>query len=136
MAYAQWVYILIQVQRGMSSKPVTLWNVNLNWGKFYQYDNKDQEVSLDRVQQTTISSGSSAGIASCGRSDAASGTEGSFELWDDNTKICKVYWDCPWGKKGNTFNVSEVNQDYLVQETGANLDSGAIGNVTLKIGSF
>ncbi|KAJ3543959.1 hypothetical protein NM208_g3304 [Fusarium decemcellulare] len=136
MAYARWVYILIQIQRGMSSNPITLWNAHLNWGKFYQYDNKDQEVSTDSVEKTSISSGSSTGIAACGRSDASSGTEGNFELWDGDVKICKVYWDCPWGSKKNTFTVSEVNEDFIVEESGANLDSGAIGNVTVKIGKW
>jgi hypothetical protein len=105
-------------------------------GKFYQYDNKDEEVSRDTVQNISISSGNSAGIASCGRSDSPSGTEGSFELWVGNTKICKIYWDCPWGSKRNTFTVSEVNDEYLVEATGANIDSGALGNVTVKIGRW
>ncbi|KAF4415276.1 Aegerolysin family protein [Fusarium austroafricanum] len=136
MAYAQWVYILLKIQGSVGSTPVTLWNVHLDTGKFYQYDNKDEEVSRDTVQNISISSGNSVGIASCGRSDSPSGTEGSFELWVGNTKICKIYWDCPWGSKRNTFTVSEVNDEYLVEASGANIDSGALGNVTVKIGKW
>ncbi|KAF4980652.1 hypothetical protein FZEAL_3401 [Fusarium zealandicum] len=136
MAYAQWVAILIQIQRGMSSNPITIKNINQAWGKFFAENNKDKEISADDVKKASISSGNSFTVASCGRSDASSGTEGSFELWDGEAKICKIYWSCPWGSKTNTFTVSEVDQDYIVQNTGANLDSGALGNVTVKVGKF
>jgi hypothetical protein len=69
-------------------------------------------------------------------SDASSGTKGSFELWDGDVKICKVYWDCPWGSKENIFRVTDVNGEFIVDETGDNLDSGAIGNVTVKIAKW
>ncbi|KAG9253585.1 aegerolysin type hemolysin [Emericellopsis atlantica] len=136
MAYAQWVYILLQTQAAMSQSNITLQNVHLNWGKFFEYDNKDREVSVDQVQKTSIKPGNQVGIAACGRSDASSGTEGSFEIWDGETKICKVYWDCPWGSKTNTFTVSELNDVYSVEARGANLDSGALGNVTVRISKW
>jgi hypothetical protein len=73
------------------------------------------------------------GIASCGREDASSGTEGSYDIYDGGTKVCTVYWDCPWGLKRNSFETKNVNKDYTVQDSGANLDSGAIGTVTIKV---
>ncbi|KAG8673810.1 hypothetical protein FPOAC2_07281 [Fusarium poae] len=134
MAYGQWVYIIIQSK--IASGEISLKNVSLNWGKFYQWDNKDQEISTDDVQKVVIPSNKSAGVASCGRSDASSGTEGSFDLYDGDNKICNIYWDCPWGSKTNTFTVGSVDDDYMVQATGANLDSGAIGTVTVKVAKF
>ncbi|RGP64278.1 aegerolysin family [Fusarium sporotrichioides] len=134
MAYAQWVYILIQNK--IASGEISIRNVNLNWGKFYQWDNKDNEISVDAVKQIVIASGKTAGVASCGRSDASSGTEGSFDLYDGDTKICNIYWDCPWGSKTNTFTVGSVDDDYIVQATGANLNSGAIGTVNVKVAKF
>ncbi|KAM5350786.1 hypothetical protein ACJ41O_007291 [Fusarium nematophilum] len=131
MAYAQWVYMLIQSK--VANGNLLIKNLKLSWGKFYQYDNKDTEVSSSTVGSTTIAPGNSAGIASCGRADAASGTEGSFDLYNGNVKVCNIYWDCPWGKKTNTFTVSAINDDYIVQATGANINSGALGNVTIKV---
>ncbi|GKU08627.1 asp-hemolysin [Fusarium langsethiae] len=134
MAYAQWVYILIQSK--IASGEISIRNVNLNWGKFYQWDNKDNEISVDAVKKIVIASSKTAGVASCGRSDASSGTEGSFDLYDSDTKICNIYWDCPWGSKTNTFTVGSFDDDYMVQATGANLNSGAIGTVNVKVAKF
>ncbi|KAM0227517.1 hypothetical protein ACHAP5_012168 [Fusarium lateritium] len=134
MAYAQWVYILIQSK--IASGEISIKNVNLNWGKFFNYNNKDDEISTDEIKKITIGSNKSAGIASCGRSDASSGTEGSLDLYDGDVKICHIYWSCPWGSKTNTFTVDAVDDNYIVQQTGANLDSGALGNVTVKVAKF
>ncbi|KAG5660805.1 hypothetical protein KAF25_002448 [Fusarium avenaceum] len=134
MAYAQWVYILIQAK--LSSGEISIKNVNLNWGKFFKYNNKDDEISTDEIKKIVIASNKSAGIASCGRSDASSGTECNLDLYDGDVKICHIYWNCPWGSKTNTFTVNDVDDNYIVQQTGANLDSGALGNVTVKVAKF
>ena len=70
-------------------------------------------------------------INSCGRENASSGTEGSFNLIDtSNGKVIRnVYWECPWGSKTNTFRVTIDNDDWLVEDKGANRDSGALGTV-------
>lgn len=80
--------------------------------------------------------GGEMGVASCGRSDSASGTEGYFDVYDGDTHVCHVYWDCPWGSKTNKFQVTDVSDDYGVTPAGANLDSGAVGTVTIKIGKY
>lgn len=36
--------------------------------------------------------GTSQLLETCGRSSAASGTEGTLELWDKTQRICKLYW--------------------------------------------
>ena len=102
-------------------------------GKFYKWDNKDNEISAGEVAKQTAGPGGNIDIASCGRSDASSGTEGSYNIYDGDTKICRVYWNCPWGSKTNTFTVSEQNDGYMVQATGQNIDSGALGTVTVKV---
>lgn len=102
-------------------------------GKFYKWNNKDDEISVGEVEGATIKQGDSYGIASCGRSDASSGCEGSFELFDGDTRVCKIYFDCPWGSKTNTFNVSDIDKRHMVQFQGGNIDSGALGNVDVKI---
>ncbi|MEI4697893.1 aegerolysin family protein, partial [Pseudomonas aeruginosa] len=34
-------------------------------------------------------------IASCGRENSSSGTQGSFDCYDGNTKMCTFSWDDP-----------------------------------------
>lgn len=103
-------------------------------GKFYKWDNKDNEISSGEVDKLQSNDpGSDMSVASCGRSDSASGTEGSFDVYEGTTRICNIYWSCPWGAKSNIFTVGDVNESYIVQSTGANLESGAIGTVTVKV---
>src|SRR5882724_7685031 len=98
MAYAQWaVFTITTVGATMTVKSVTL-----NWGKFYKNGNKDDEVPISDIEGHQIAPGVSYVISTCGRSDASSGTEGSFDLYDGATKVGNYYWDCPWGSKTNT----------------------------------
>ncbi|RPJ77934.1 MAG: aegerolysin [Alphaproteobacteria bacterium] len=131
MAYAQWVT--------MTLKPIgfdlTVKNVKLDWGKFYAKDNKDIEIDKSGIEGMVINSGLSAIISACGRSDAASGTEGQFDLYDNGRQIGTYYWDCPWGTKTNKSKWTPVVEDddaYITQITGANLNSGALGNIIIK----
>lgn len=66
-------------------------------GKFYRYDDKDHEVSPDEVSKQTAGTRSNIGVASCGRPDSVSGAEGSYDIYDGDTKVCYVYRSCPWG---------------------------------------
>ena len=49
----------------------------------------------------------------------------------DSTVIRKFYWDCPWGSKRNAWDVTGSNESWIVSDNGANLDSGALGNITV-----
>jgi hypothetical protein len=131
MAYAQWVHIIIQNK--MASGEITVKQAEALWGKFYKWDNKDDEITAAEVDKQVATRNNNADIAACGRSDAASGTEGSLNLYDGGNKICYVYWNCPWGSKTNEFTISSISDSYVVQQSGANLNSGAIGNVTIKV---
>ncbi|KAE8332434.1 Asp-hemolysin [Aspergillus sergii] len=138
MAYAQW--IIIHLINSMTSSTLKVKNAipdkekGEGWGKFYKDGNKDDEISAAEVNKVTVPPGGSANIYSCGRSDAASGTEGHIELWDGESKIGKVYWDCPWGSKSNDFGISERGNSYWVQNGAWSKDSGAIGTVDVEIG--
>lgn len=102
-------------------------------GKFYKWDNKDNEISAADVDKQVATRGHDADVASCGRSDASSGTEGTLDLYDDDVKVCHIYWSCPWGSKTNEFQITDIDNAYVVQQTGANLDGGALGTVTVKV---
>jgi hypothetical protein len=129
MAEAQWVSITI-ISRGTT---LSIQNASLEYGKFYKNGNKDEEISSDEINQITINSGQSAVINSCGRSDSPSGTEGRFDIFDGEVKVGEYYWDCPWGSKTNTSTWTPYDLDnYVAQVTGGSLDSGALGNITIK----
>ncbi len=133
MAYAQWVTITIYP----ANFNATIKNAAHSWGKFYTNGNKDDEIQPSAIDGTVIPAGGSYTISACGREDAASGTEGSFDVYDGDTKVGTYSWDCPWGSKSNTstwtpFGPPPPANKYTTQQSGANLDSGALGNVTLQ----
>jgi hypothetical protein len=134
MAYAQWVTITITP----ANVDVKLKNVAHSWGKFYKTGDKDTEIPVSDIEGTVIAQGSSFTVNACGREDAASGTEGTMDLFDGDTKIGTYTWDCPWGTKSNSSTWSSSgpqppHNKYVVQQSGANLDSGALGNVTIQV---
>ena len=69
MAYAQWVVIVI---KNKSKHAVSLERVECSYGKFHANGNKDNEIT----PITSVKGNRSETISSCGRSDAAAGTEG------------------------------------------------------------
>jgi hypothetical protein len=130
MAYSQWIEVKI-VSENMT---LHVKNASLSWGKFYEAGDKDKEISTDDINKITVESGKTAFICSCGRSGSSTGTEGSFELYDGETKIGKFDWDCPYNKKTNSFNWNADKDNekfYFTNREGGNKDSGAIGNVTI-----
>lgn len=78
-------------------------------GKFHQNGNKDADITPEAVNAVTVAAGKTTDISSCGKSDAASGTEGTLDLYDGDTKICTIYWNSPWGSKTNDFWISGRN---------------------------
>ncbi|SMP14427.1 aegerolysin family protein [Flavobacterium hercynium] len=130
MAYSQWVVVKI-VSENMTLK---VQNAKLDYGKFYKKDNKDHTISIADINKITIASGKIDYVCSCGRSGSSTGTEGRFELFEGDTKIGEFGWDCPYWKKTNHFNWTQVEatkKTYSTNMEGGNKDSGAIGNITI-----
>ncbi|KAI0267249.1 Aegerolysin-domain-containing protein [Russula aff. rugulosa BPL654] len=111
-AYAQWVVINIT---NSSSKTIVIKNVSLHWGKFYRDGDKDAEIPTSDIENHKINPGDEFEINSCGRSDAASGTECDFDIYEDG------------GPK------VQDNSKWIVESEGANLDSGALGNIKVEL---
>ncbi|OAA41959.1 Aegerolysin [Beauveria brongniartii RCEF 3172] len=134
MAYAQWVSITIVnlVKSGI----ISVQDAYVVWGKFYERDNKDNEIQPSKVNNITVAPGAKATVAATGRSDASSGAEGGFNLHLGGQKICGVYFDCPWGDKSNDLQIRDYNpatSPYHISTSDINRDSGALGNVTLTV---
>jgi hypothetical protein len=131
MAYAQWATFTIKAK----NCNISIKNPIHQWGKFYDGINKDKEIAAEDIDRTLIKDRQEFTFGACGRSDAASGTEGSFDLYDGETLVASYSWDCPWGSKTNTSSLTvHQRDDYLVQlYPSGNLNSGALGNVGLTI---
>jgi hypothetical protein len=128
MGYAQFVQLKLDNKSGRELK---IKDVYIHWGKLYQYPEKDQEVGKDTVENKSFASGSSFSLASCGRSDSASGTEGEFSLYDGSEQVMKVYWSCPWSGS-NKFATYYVKEGWFPAATGWST-SGALGTITITI---
>nr|AAL57035.1 PriA [Pleurotus ostreatus]BAD66666.1 pleurotolysin A [Pleurotus ostreatus]BAD66668.1 pleurotolysin A [Pleurotus ostreatus] len=131
MAYAQWVIIIIH---NVGSKDVKIKNLKPSWGKLHADGDKDTEVSASKYEGTVIKPDEKLQINACGRSDAAEGTTGTFDLVDPadgDKQVRHFYWDCPWGSKTNTWTVSGSNTKWMIEYSGQNLDSGALGTITV-----
>ncbi|CAG5166094.1 uncharacterized protein ALTATR162_LOCUS6883 [Alternaria atra] len=131
MAYAQWV--VIHIINSFRSGNLSLKDAQAMWGKFHRNGNKDAEISASEVNKLSISAGESIKISSCGRSDSASGTEGKVGVYDGDTRVCTIYWSCPWGSKSNNFQIQDRNKDYGITLGDWNQDSGSLGEVDVDI---
>ncbi|KAN0068188.1 aegerolysin type Hemolysin [Elaphomyces granulatus] len=129
---AQWV--TVNVINSMSKDTISVKDANLEYGKFYKNGDKSKEIPASEINEIRLLPGEVQGISSCGRQDSPSGTDGHIILYDGDTKICRVYWDCPWGKPSNKFGTNEKSKGYFVDVGEWNQSSGAIGKVDVEIG--
>ncbi|BAE61992.1 unnamed protein product [Aspergillus oryzae RIB40] len=108
-------------------------DLNIRSRKIPKGNMKRTKKYASQVNGKEIIPGTSQLLETCGRSSAASGTEGTLELWDKTQRICKLYWDCPWGSKVNKFKVQEKYKTYRVEVGPWNSYGGALGNVDVEI---
>ncbi|KAH7889194.1 aegerolysin type hemolysin [Phlebopus sp. FC_14] len=130
-AEAQWVSIT--VKNWIPNSSIKIQDAKLDWGKFYEAPNKSNELSAATINSIVIAPSQSAIVSACGRANAASGTEGRISLYEGSTRICQLYWDCPWGSKWNNFKAESINSSYIVTVGPWNDYSGALGNVYIDI---
>ncbi|AYR19500.1 aegerolysin family protein [Alcaligenes faecalis] len=128
-AYAQWIEITVFVVNG----DFEIKDAHLDWGKFHKPGNKNKEIYASQINGTIIKDEDSYTIASCGRENASSGTEGRFSLYDGNTEVFKYYWDCPWsGSNSDRLDVKD-KEKYTVNKKGGGSTSGASGNIFITV---
>lgn len=158
MGYGDWVDL--HLTDTLPGLPVQVKNSELQWyphqsyrvwravlkldhrGKFYADGDKDREISPQQVDETVVpaNSSASADVYSCGREDAASGTQGSFDLIDQNfgTTICSLQWNCPYNPGPGNWNLVEaqnLNSDYSVTIGEYNKKKGALKTIDVNIGA-
>jgi hypothetical protein len=128
-AYAQWIEITVFVVNG----DFEIKGAHLDWGKFHDPGNKNKEIYASQINGTIIKDEDSYTIASCGRENASSGTEGRFSLYDGDTEVFKYYWDCPWsGSNSDRLDVKD-KEKYAVNKKGGGSTSGASGNIFITV---
>ncbi|GKZ22552.1 hypothetical protein AbraIFM66951_006464 [Aspergillus brasiliensis] len=132
-AEAQWVHI--RVVNSMSYDTLRVRDTWLGWGKFHKEGNKSAEIPVSEINALTAPPGASFDVYACGRANASSGTEGDFYVYNGDVKVAYIYWDCPWGSKKNKFVVENKNDSYWVVTGYWNQSGGALGSVTVEIGS-
>lgn len=136
MSYGDWVGINIE---NHSSKELIIGDINIPWGKFYQGNNKDIEISPSSLNNQRIPANSSYKISACGRSGSATGTEGSFNLYVYNPgdvsmrgdKTFRIYWDVPFSSS-NSFKVERITTN-LQCNAPTWSPSGPLGDLTLVL---
>ncbi|WP_200992481.1 aegerolysin family protein [Pseudomonas cichorii] len=140
MAYAQWGTFIIHAV----NFDITIKNITHAWGKLYDSKqigiaggNKDNEYGPGAVEGKVIKSGQSLAINACGREGASSGTEGSFDIYDGQIFVGTYSWECPWGSKKNSSTWNSAGSQpmfnrYITQQSGANLNGGALGTVIIQ----
>lgn len=128
-AYAQWIEITVFVVNG----DFEIKGAHLDWGKFHEPGNKNKEIYASQINGTIIKDEDSYTIASCGRENASSGTEGRFSLYDGDTEVFEYYWDCPWsGSNSDRLDVKD-KEKYAVNKKGGGSTSGASGNIFITV---
>ncbi|KAL4878033.1 aegerolysin type hemolysin [Aspergillus karnatakaensis] len=131
-AYDQWVQINIS---NFAKDTLDIEDSKLEWGKFYKNGDKDKEITPQQLDGTVIKDNAHASVYSCGREDAASGTQGSLDLYDQRSqeKVCTIHWDCPWGSSTNTFGINNIAEDYSVVHGPYHKSGGALGVVKVSV---
>ncbi|KAL3457538.1 aegerolysin type hemolysin [Aspergillus heterothallicus] len=129
-SYSDWVDLRVTDD---CSAQVAVQNAQVSWGKFYQYNNENNEISPEQVDKTLINPGQYADICACGRQGSASGTTGSIDLMDTsaNEKICTLNWNCPYSGS-NDLEVTNTNSNYTVSKPQYS-PRGALGTVPISV---
>ena len=79
-------------------------------------DDKNAEIPKSDIENHKIGPDEVFQINACGRSDAAVGTAGGYDIYEDGgPKVRHFYWDCPWGSKTNTWRVTGMKHPLCVR---------------------
>ena len=128
MAYGQWIQVILE---NASGKALKTSGTYIHWGKFYDFPDKDKEVSTKSVNDQSIPGKDTFGFAACGRENSSSGTEGQIDIMEGDKRIFQLYWSCPWSGSNQLYYryVAKNWYPFLPSISTA----GAIGTVTIKI---
>ncbi|KAH7905362.1 Asp-hemolysin [Hygrophoropsis aurantiaca] len=132
--YIQWV--VLEITNSFKSRPIKIQNATLLWGQFHKEGDIHVEIPKEDIDKIVIPADSEQSVSSSARLQSQGGTEGTIDLYDDTTKICTLYWLCPWGHSSdNNFEVRDVNKagGYIVSNGPWNPTGGVLGHIEIKV---
>ncbi|MFS0519393.1 aegerolysin family protein [Nostoc sp. UIC 10630] len=128
------LWVSIQIKNTFNSDNIYIKNARLEFGKFVQNEDKYMEIGASDLL-STIPAGQTGTISSASRTNSASGTEGTIDLFDADVKIAQLYWNCPFGSQENTFKVIDLNsKDGYIVNVGDVNRSSALGIINVEVG--
>lgn len=134
MSYAEWIEVTIQISSAIGAAVIR--NTKIRLGKFYRV-NKDTEVPPKEIDLMNIYAGSPVIVSACGWENSASGTQGSFDIFDGAAKMGTFWWDAPWAPgAANTWGFNPASDVYVGQVTGGHSSAPEIGSVKLRLTKF
>jgi hypothetical protein len=141
--YNNWICMQIK-QAG--DEPLEIYQSHTNQGKWYEWDDKDAEMTEADVNDLTIPMGKTVYVAACGRDSSPTGTNGYVTIKNKSgVKVCKMEFDVPYGALNKCkFLVSDINKDYIVGHELLDKPDGLgnggpgayIGKVDIKVAKF
>ncbi|KAJ5643562.1 Aegerolysin family protein [Penicillium longicatenatum] len=134
MVYSQWV--VVEVYNKFRHSDITIKEATIDYGKYHENGNKDNNLEPEDINGIVIKPGKVGYVSACGKAEIHYGTDGTFALFDGSTKICKLFFDVPYHKSTNDFQVKDRNDDYAVSVSEWNREGGALGNVRVNVGKF
>lgn len=99
-------------------------------GDFYDPGHKNVVVPPSAVNHLIARPHEVVDIAASGVDGAS---EGGYDLYDGDTKICHVGWNVPRVETADSFGISHTNDNYMVRYKGAHLEHGPIGDVDIIV---
>lgn len=107
-----------------------MWANDVSRGSFYDPENKGVVVPASALNHMSARPHDHMDIAASGPDGA---TEGGYDLYDGDTKICHIAWNVPAVKLADSFEISHCNDNYMVRQKGAHLEHGPIGDVDITV---
>lgn len=126
--HGQWMEVTI---KNSCKEPIHISGA-LSWGKWYGNGNANHEAS---APNTFIQPGKSVRVAACGRSDAASGTQGSIYIKDSERKaeLVRVDFDCAWAGWSDFRAVIHDMDNVAVSHSKFDPHVGALGEMSMRV---
>ncbi|MCJ1396749.1 hypothetical protein MMC18_009641 [Xylographa bjoerkii] len=128
MAIRCWVRLTL---RNKSNKNLTIKNVTVNCGKFYQWNDDTKELGKETVEGQTIRAKKDFSFAACGRENGTMGCAADFDLYDGETKVVSLYYSCPYS--GSNELVKKFGEDDWMVDVPKIMTAGSLGEVLVKV---
>ncbi|SPO05194.1 related to pisatin demethylase [Cephalotrichum gorgonifer] len=133
MGYPSNYWIHMRVNNHMHRlNDLKLEHAELEQGEFYDPEQQDKVLDAEAVNHLVAKPHKQIEVAAAA-SGSDPGTKGGYDLYDGDTKICHVAWNCPTMAVADSFSISHCNDNYMVRYKGAHLEHGPIGDVDITV---